>query len=658
MIRLVIDGVDVPVPDNFSVQLNYENPLFLNDKVNKAYSYNFTLPVTEQLQNILKHRNRVSTINKTLELPCKLYHSGVLFVEGILKLTNINSLSYACFIRNDALTILDKMRNTKLNTVSLPTVEVWTQAEDTSLDILAKLERWSNFMMDNADKPVTSGMYKFPTIKANYNAKAYEAGSFDDIYLQQSYFPTEEASVNHFVNEKFHSNELYYFQQTATAGAVKSENWLQTVSPCLRIEYLFERMLNELGIVYEENDLLDIIEFMRMVCFSGRVLDQHFYDILPVISNTLYVNMHGRLFSLTDFIPDVYMWDLYYMLIDMFNIVSTFSENEVSIQLANHVLKKQAVDFTKYSEDFYSKGIDTNKAQGMRIKYEFEDTVLAWLNRPKTFYTNPLDERGLNYFGLQFEIGEDPFTERTVRYMPIGSNGLETSDPSGVKDFGGPVVGGIPPWPPTVPTVVPAHPNLFPLYARMPFDPENGVFFPVNSKTYVNEAKNYDFLAVTQYLGIIDTYVQTPTEKDNDLPPTNTKKTNACACVDSTLTFEEGSGWPNFGWGTKTLWMGEVQQREPEDADELTSNQDTESKGLWNTYHKEYHDFMMRSVPIEKTLFLPPHKVKELSTFKEPKHVIDSPEGKFEGFVQKFSVTLYKDRISPTKVTYLIEQYD
>jgi hypothetical protein len=658
MIRLVIAGVDVPVPDNFSVQLNYENPLFIEDKINKAYSYNFTLPITEQLQNLLKHRNRVSTSSKTAELPCKLYHSEILFVEGVLKLTSINSLSYACFIRNDALTVLERMKNTKLNTVQLPTEEVWTPAEDTSLNILQKLERWKDFMMDNANESVTTGLYKFPTIKANYNAQAYVPGSFDDLYLQQTYFPTEEASVNHFVNEEFHSNELYYFQQTATAGAVKSENWLQTVSPCLRIEPLLERMLEELGIVYSQNDLLEIIEFMRMVCFSGRVLDEHFYDILPVISNTLYVNMHGRSFALSDFIPDVYMWDLYYMLIDMFNIVSTFSDNEVSIQLANNVLIKPAVDFTKYAEDFFSKGIDPNKAQGVRVRYEFDESVMAWLNRSKIFYTNPLDERALNYFGLPFEIGQEPFTENTVRYMPIGSNGLETTDPSGVKDFGGPVVGGIPPWPPTVPTVVPAEENLFPLYARMPFDPENGVFFPVNSKTYVNEANNYDFLAITQYLGIIDTYYQTSTEKDNGLPPTNTIKTNACACVDSTLTFEAGSGWPNFGWGTKTLWMGERQERNPEDADEISSLQETESKGLWNTYHKTFHEFMMRAVPTDKTLFLPPHKVKELAGFKNPKHVIDSPQGKFEGFVQKFSVTLYKDRISPTKVTYLIEQYD
>lgn len=669
MLKITIADTAIPVSDNFSLQLNYENPLFTEDKITKSYSYNFNLPRTPELERIFKHSGRISNRKQTIEEPITIEHSGVLFVEGNVFITKTGNSSFNCFIRGREIIFRNQLIETRLDELKLPVFNIGGD------NVFEKLQAWKDFMMQTLEDDVTEGMFKFPTIKASYQSEdlkelVYPANStlpFDEWFelpqsaIQIKAFKNKEASVNNFVDGEFTRNTLHSYHPNTTGGT--SFRWNNTISPCLRFDFILSKIVEYFGYQQSHNDLLDIVEYMRMVVFSGYTLDEAFFW-LPGTQDRSFANVHGDRMDLSNFLPDTNMWEAFNVLQQMFNIILIIEGGNLQIQLINNVLNKEAVDLTRYTAPEMNKEHTLTDINGYSFEFELEDVLTDFIKQPSRQFEDEIVYRNV-FIGQAKTIGEPQFIERKLSYFPIGNKGISIGDKTAFnisynnfdefiedyQDFNG--FPGV--YPPSFNSYT-LYPYSFSCYSEMPMGWDNP--FSIYSKIYKGRTSNYPFFAVTQYLGPIEMKYKTQHEFDNDLPPTGTTIINASSSIDSMQNYDGLTGYPQLTWGEKTIFPLERVSINPEDPEDVIDYQETESKGLYNSYHKQFDEFIEQSIPIDKTLHLPPHKIKELSTFKEPKHRINSPEGVFEGFVQKFSVTLTKDRVGATKVTYLTKQYD
>jgi hypothetical protein len=652
MLKLIIDNTPIPVGDNFSLQLNYENPLFSEDKITMSYSYNFSLPITSVIQQLLKHANRMSNRKQAYELNVIIEHSGVVFVQGKLFLTKAGNNNLNCFVRGKEILFRNDLSETPLNVLQLENYKI------EGANVFEKLEAWQSFMMQSLDEDVTEGKYKFPTIKGSYEspelniippaAVSQEPEDWVDGHKPIIMFREKESSVNHFMDGEFSINPLHKNLNPST----DPRRWITTVSPCLRLDYIVQQVAKFAGYDIKTNDLKQIIEYLRMVVFSGYTLDENFV-MMPGTSDEQFANVHGDEMNLSEFLPSTNMWETFRVLQQMFNILIFIDSGQLEIKLINEILDIQSVDFTKYVNPNIEKTFNDSQINGYKYFFDLDEIIVDFITKPSREFEEEEVFRN-NVFGKEKEIGTAQFTDRPMSYFPIGNKGISLGDKSGraiYYDLDYISINGPQSFSYSIP-----FPHALACYSELPMGWDNP--FSIYSKVYRGRTSNYPFFAVTQYLGPIETKYKTQHEFDNDLPPTGTTIINASSSIDGMRNYDNLSGYPQLVWGERTLFPLERESVDPIDLEDVIDYQDTESKGLYNNFHKKYDEFIQDAIPIEKTLNLPPHKIKELSTFKNPKHRICSPEGDFEGFVQKFSVTLTKDRISPTKVTYLTKQYD
>jgi hypothetical protein len=616
MIRLVIDGVDVPVPDNFSVQLNADNPLFAEKPINSVYSYNFFLPDTMILNNLLKNSNRVNAKDSNTQLPVKIYHSGIVFVEGKLKLTKTQKGGYSCYVLNEAMDTYNQMKAENMRDCPMDSIELWTEDEDTTLSLAFKSKRWKDHMFEVLAEPITEGKYKFPQILAKYEEQEIPFTSWL-VYTNPSF--QAGGGVNTYKLQDYSMSE----PRTNGTLAGGDKQWYFTVAPCVKVNYILQAVSEWFGFFIEENGCDSIEEYNKLITFAGCVLDKWLQE------GGAHCNVHGRVAELNKMMPDTNAWAIMQMIHELYNAIFIFQDGNMFIRLANQIIDSKPVNMTAFSEDFYTK--ERTDEEGIIYQYDLTDEILPNFNYLVSNFPNPIAYR--NYaLPLRINASEDTkaitLSFRVLRDIYGYGDTRVTSFDDYINNAGTENVTGF-------------------YHAAPVLDCAELLLY---SEEYENTLENrpWKFFTISKYEGVHQSNFFTSGDVAGGNPPSGIENNVFASPMDSTAVHRTVVPvLPDITFGTKHIWMGE----EP-------GFQDSEEKGQFNNYFKRLYDLKNGSKVMEKTLFLPPHKVKELSTFKEPKHVIDSPEGKFEGFVQKFSVTLYKDRISPTKVTYLIEQYD
>lgn len=77
--------------------------------------------------------------------------------------------------------------------------------------------------------------------------------------------------------------------------------------------------------------------------------------------------------------------------------------------------------------------------------------------------------------------------------------------------------------------------------------------------------------------------------------------------------------------------------------------------GIIKNWWAEYNEYL-NSEEIEKTLYLPIHKVKEMATFKTPVKSFYHKNGNVKGIITELSITLSKSGISTTKAKFKVKK--
>lgn len=598
--RIVIDNIDIDYPDNLTIQIKRTNPFFENKKANEGSSYSFSMKKTPVISRLLAKSEK-----KKYDI--KIFVESLIFVRGYAVINSEKDGNVSINIIEQGTDFRQKTEKTPLSDLKLDEFTIYEET-DSATD---KIDKWYDHMVETTlNQSVEEGSHKFPMIRSNAgygeDGTAMLNGIFDNVY---------QRTINAYFYDDYVKNNPVPNSFTG-AGAEQPEGWFVTVSPCVRISYVLDQVIKHFEIADLSNRLDEIVEFKQMYSFSGRALDE-----VQVVSGNHY-NVHGAGFNLVDFLPDNNVFALFELLSEVFDAYFIYIGNELSIRIKSDVFKQKPIDLSIYcTSNFNDK---KNVSRSFLLSYEIDE-------EKRSLY------KGLKYSSMigNFVSAANPFSDLTInndfdssteeirlKHVPLNSNWFLLQ---GVFDNYPFFAGG----------------NEFNTVGWDEWSSRAIWNYPVLSDHYA-EIQDFEKPTTWNY-GFLRGYYDTRKDVYDD-PPTmlldtlqvphmfNYNFMQLQIADDSLAAFADYM----HIFGTSSAFLG---------GDDNT----------YNKYKRAYIDFIKNSREIEKELFLPAHKVNEITSFKEPKHIIKQRNLSFVGIAKEASFTLSKRGVSSTKIVYVVK---
>lgn len=601
MTTLVINNIEIPIPSNFSLTLNFENPMFLPEAFNKTYGYSFPLSESPQLNSLFEHAERQNARNSTRKYEARIYFGGALLVSGHAVIEQGNERSYNIYIQQEGFDFVEQLKATQLRDLPTDVVEIW--AEDATPTITEKRNAWLAHIQDNHDEDETSGFVKFPRISG-----AYEADK-DDITQKQN--PLFTGVINQYVLGQAYVNPTI---NNGDKPIGPDEQWLCTVAPIPRFETILQIVIEALQLRVDRNDVQELEAFKRLLAFAGVVYDEYQTD------GTVNNNVHGRTYSISETLPENSLFHVFEVLRDVFGCFFVFSNNTLNILLSNKVLNSVEINVSKFAEPDY------------RPKFTKEANVIFSLpdfgrNTKQTFVETPGDPPIVLPTYLDFQTNPDVFEKKEVKL----TFNLFRQQPR--------LLGGS------------RNITSYGQFALIDTDrPE--YFHEINIPNFTGGNDKLEFIRSAEinntdsdaserfhllwYLGIRETLLE-----QFDPSPGFFMVNTFFSGIYQKFFYFDYFGEDPVVFGDQALCFPNIDVE-----DELQI-------GLYQAYHKSKNDLTNGAKEVDKTLYLPVHKIVEIAKWENPRHYIENPKGTFVGVVKKMSLTITPNSISPTTVTYV-----
>lgn len=580
MLRVKINRQIIDLPNDIAIQVKSTNPIFTDSGFNEAYSYSFVIPKSPKNKNIINRlQNRYMEIS--IEFGGHLVESGIGSV-----LTNINS--YSISFKNNAIFLSQKLENLQLKKLELEDVSVCNAGDSPTV----KLTKWQEHMTQTTiTDPVDQGSHKFPQIQA-----------FDDTQ-SASYFtewfeknPDYSFYVNRYASGEFLKNVGWPVAYNSSQPA-----WWTTVSPCIRIQYLFDQILEALQIDRNIDELANIEEFKQMIHYSLLALDK------VESSGGNNFNVHGTGFSLAKFVPpDKSGLDLFKMLDEQFALYFNYRAGRLNILLKQNIVNSPFVDFSKYCDPKFE--IEETEGKSYTLAYPIDLTFIDRFQNLIWEYSIVTDEGNQTLISHNSRtVGtSDDNEEITLSYVPFISRIIS------VDDIYPDVYNG------EIDEELSMHTVLY-----VPFEQISKYY---DEQKFNNEGGSSEWI-IGLLRGIYSIYNATTDEWNDRAIFYNLFRFDPALTTDLV----------DYQFGTCSLYLN------------------TEKSHI-DVFVKKYIDLLRRADLITKLLYLPIHKIIEIMKWEEPNHIIKQRNLSFKGTVKEINFTLYLDRISPVSVTYAVSR--
>lgn len=599
MLRIVVEGIEVDYPDGISISMKLQNPLFSSTGWNEAYSYSFSLINSSRNYKIFYGNN-----NSKKKFNVQIFMHGELFIRGTLSEPKLTDSGISVNVIETSINARQKATIDHFDKLDLPTIQVYEPADSIS----DKLEKWRAHMYQvTITDPVDQGSHKFPKVATLGYRDPAENDPLNSIHTQNL------GMVNAWVLEDYVKNEAVPNSYIPIEDRINQ--WYTTVSPCIRIDYLIEQVIEYLGVYLAENTLKDIPEYLHATHFSGYVLDG------LVTSGLNKYNVHQENFSLSDFLPDNTMISVFDLVRLQFGAYFIQDGTRISIRTIRDLLSTKPIDFSEYVSETY-----------MREKSQQTSFVLSYgldedgLRKRRTFLYSELTPLWpyIEPFA-DLEIKEKNGDEETIpfEHVPLKSNYFAQS---GIyrtfADFQ---------------SALPED-----QYGFTEFSSYLQYFKVLRSDEYPEESIEKP---TTFSLGLVRGLYTTrnllfdpfptpaiPSEEAVDHLYSYNFKSIQVAPDDTEALFDPY----RVTLGSSSIYINEI--------DNATDN-----------FNSEYIDLLRNTREIDKTVNLPVHKLLEIKKWKHPKHIIQQRNMSFEGLVKEVSFTLTKSDIKAMSIKYVVK---
>jgi hypothetical protein len=191
-----------------------------------------------------------------------------------------------------------------------------------------------------------------------------------------------------------------------------NNNWITTISPALKISFLFKQIAKKLNLNVNYLELEEIPEFEQLIYFSGKVLDQRIdKDAIGIADEFDYqFNVHGQYLNLNDFKPTNKGIDIFKTLRTLFGISFDLVNNKLTIQRI--AINTKAADLSKFClPDYTYEELDS---KALLFGYGFGEESWKYLDFINGFATDKFQDKTI---GISTN---DPLIEE-VNYLPMVS---------------------------------------------------------------------------------------------------------------------------------------------------------------------------------------------------------------------------------------------
>lgn len=125
MIALEVNGQFIDMPQGLSLSLSVTSPLFDLERIGRAYSFPFRIPVTPVNNKVFEHVHRMNSSNAQRRYPAKLYignmpTSMILFQTGYVVVQDRNESEIEISFQNTQIAWIDELKRTRLKDLTIP----------------------------------------------------------------------------------------------------------------------------------------------------------------------------------------------------------------------------------------------------------------------------------------------------------------------------------------------------------------------------------------------------------------------------------------------------------------------------------------------------------------------------------------------------------
>lgn len=125
MIALEVDGQFIDMPQGLSLSFTAVSPLFDLERIGRAYSFPFRIPVTPNNNNVFGHIHRLNVSSAKRRYAAKLYignmpTSMVLFQTGYVVVQDRSENEIEISFQNNQIAWLEDMKRTRLKDLTIP----------------------------------------------------------------------------------------------------------------------------------------------------------------------------------------------------------------------------------------------------------------------------------------------------------------------------------------------------------------------------------------------------------------------------------------------------------------------------------------------------------------------------------------------------------
>lgn len=583
-----------------SIPFEYICPLFSENKFNSFYTFNHTLPATAKNKSVLMHSNRFDTDN-SYQYDYQLVIDGFVLIDALAKAT-VHDDGINITVVSRGIEFVKKAEQRSIRDFDFGYVEVASKDDSYGVRIL----KWRDHMIDvNLTQSPNEGSHKFPQI--------FTAG-YDGNYGKENYpHYKHKHVVNPMADGTFPMNIVFPKTEMKTYD---DQWWFYTIAPCIRIQYVLEKLMQYYGFTLKDIELLNEPEFQQMVAFNGAVLD----DVVDL--GGALINSHGLGFSIADFLPETSVLDFFTMIYEITGYSFNVQKGEIRFIDSKPLLLKKPSDYSKwYIED---SSFDVVDYQAIKVNYS-EEKENENLKLQMPVWNMPISALDLatneylpnpdpSHTGINTNVDEVN-TERTLIHYPLKCTfGMTFGYMEDMTAFIQEEAGGFDPA------------RRHGCYEYMP-----AFVYPYGIQN-VNDASEKK-IASSWYIGVI-----------------RGSHTTINAPNPSTINGYPNSIWP-YNYATTTWDDRNIS---------VAFNHDfgnsiylTSERGTWQRFMKNI-SMLDNADRITRKAQMPLHVLINVTKFEDIKHILRDRRGNRIGFLEKVSGQITEKGIGEIELTYRV----
>jgi hypothetical protein len=354
MLRIVVNNKDLDIYDNISIPVKAFNPIFSGTSMQELYSFSFDLPASDRNISILQSAERIdgTTLENDIE-GVKVYHSGILFFNGVLSVKmGVSKTTYKCNLNSQGLYLAKKLNTVNLQELDLESIDV-ANPIDTAPN---KVDSWKAYLenfLDTEDSQECT--HCFPPIKFEPYMSPYR-GYADVKNLVWDIF-------NIYNGANWFADEEYRIGERGVRLNIYGEDFVSTIVPVIKYMHALNSAVKAEG--YSSGvvgDFTKIKDIRELAIVSNTSLDTY------ATSGNRGYNIFNDSYSLQNHLPNMTALDLMTGLRQLFCVIAFDAVDAVEIVPIKDVINQRPIDITRYAVPEYA--MKSKEDKGYLLSFE------------------------------------------------------------------------------------------------------------------------------------------------------------------------------------------------------------------------------------------------------------------------------------------------